>query len=52
MNPLLDHLLVITALSSAVGYFLWHSFRRTKKGGSGCGSGCGCGEEKKPGPPA
>jgi hypothetical protein len=52
MNPLLDRILVLTALAAAVGYMIWHGLRRKGKGGGGCDSGCGaCGDDQPPQPP-
>jgi len=51
MNTLLDQLLVITTLTVAVGFFIWHALARKDKGGSSCGGGCNCGEKKVTRPP-
>jgi hypothetical protein len=49
MNPLLDNLLVFATVTAAVGWFVWHAWRRKSKGGGGCGPGCGgCSDDSPP----
>jgi hypothetical protein len=49
MNPLLDNLLVFATVTTAVGWFVWHAWRR--KGQGGCGPGCGGCAADPPPPP-
>jgi hypothetical protein len=51
MSTFVDNLLVISALTAAVGYFIWHALARRGKGGSSCGGGCDCGGKKVTRPP-
>jgi hypothetical protein len=51
MNPLLDNLLVFATVTAAVGWFVWHAWRRKGQGGGGCGPGCGGCADDPPQPP-
>jgi hypothetical protein len=51
MSAFVNHLLVISALTAAVGYFIWHALARRGKGGASCGGGCDCGGKKVTRPP-
>jgi len=50
MNPLLDQLAVIAAVSGAVAFFVVRFFRK-RAAGKNCGGDCGCSASKpaKPG---